>query len=119
MKSAHDIWLYLNLIYGSVSNDDDEATKEEAHECVELDHNLVIVEDCSTSWSSDDDDDRSTTSSLDKMDGDAPSDANDDSTSSTLGDDGSCSGHDYDATTSPPLSHPKISDFGLCIENTK
>ena len=23
MKTAHDIWLYLNLIYGSVSNDDD------------------------------------------------------------------------------------------------
>jgi hypothetical protein len=34
------------------------------------------------------------------MDGDAPSDVNDDSTSSTLGDDGSCSGHDCDATTS-------------------
>jgi hypothetical protein len=42
--------------------------KEETHECVEHGHNLVIVEDCSTSWSSDDDDnDRSTTSSLDKM----------------------------------------------------
>jgi hypothetical protein len=70
MKSTHDIWLYLNLIYGSVSNDDDdEATEKEAHEDVELDHNLVIVEDCSTSWSSDDDD-RSTTTSLDKVDGD-------------------------------------------------
>jgi len=80
MKTTHDIWLYLNLIYGRVSDDDDEP-KEEAHECVEHDHNLVIVADCSTSWSSDDDDDdRSTTSSLDKMDGDAPSDANDDST---------------------------------------
>jgi hypothetical protein len=30
--------------------------KEEVHECVEHDHNLVIMEDCSTSWSSDDDD---------------------------------------------------------------
>jgi hypothetical protein len=75
------------------------------HECDEHDHNLVIVEDCSTSWSSDDDD-RSTTSSLDKMDGDAPSNANDDPTSSTLGDDddGSCLGHNYDATTSSPSS---------------
>ena len=45
----------------------------EAHECVEHDHNLVIVEDCSTSWSSDDDDDRSTISSLDKVDDDATS----------------------------------------------
>jgi len=59
----------------------------------------VIVEDCSTSWSSDDDE-RSTTSSLDKMDGDAPSDANDDYVTSTLGDDyddGSCldDGHCY------------------------
>ena len=71
IKTAHDIWLYLNLIYGTVSNnDDDEAPKEEAHECVEHCHNSVIVEDCSTSWSSDDDDDRSTTRSLDKMDGD-------------------------------------------------
>ena len=101
MKTAHDIWLYLNLIYRRVSDDDVEP-KEEVHECVEHDHNLVIVEDCSTSWSSDDDDDdRSTTSSLDKMDDDTPSEANDDFISSTLGDDGSCSSHDCDATTSP------------------
>jgi hypothetical protein len=61
------------------------------------------MEDCSTSWSSDEDDDVSTTSSLDKVDGDVSSDANDDSTSNTLGDiddDGSYLGHDYDATTS-------------------
>ena len=66
MKTVHDIWLYLNLIYGRVSDDDDDddEPKEEAHECVKHDHNLVIVEDCSISWSSDDDDDRSTTSSL-------------------------------------------------------
>jgi hypothetical protein len=84
MKTTHDIWLYLNLIYGRVSNDDDDKPKE-AHECVEHDHNLVIVEDCSTSWSSDDDDDdRSTMSSLDKIDGSSSSDANDDSISSTL-----------------------------------
>ena len=66
--------------------------------------NSVIVEDCSTSWSSDNDDDRSTTSSLDKID-DATSVAHEDSTSSTLGDDlddvGSCSSHGCDATTSP------------------
>ena len=53
-----------------------EDPKEEVHECVELDHNLVIVEDCSTSWSSDDDGD-TTTRSLDKVDDDATSDAND------------------------------------------
>ena len=71
------------------------------NECVEHNHNLVIVEDCSTSWSSDDDDDRSTTSSLDKVDDDATSVASDDATPCTLdGDDGSCSSHD-DATTSP------------------
>ena len=35
--------------------------KKEAHECVKHDHNLVIVKDCSTSWSSEDDDDQSTT----------------------------------------------------------
>ena len=60
----------------------------------------MIVEDCSTSWSSDDDD-QSTTSLLDKID-DASSDALDDPTPCTLdGNDGSCSGHDCDATTSP------------------
>ena len=101
MKTAHDIWLYLNLIYGSVSNDDDDEPKE-AHECVEHDHNLVIVEDCSTSWSSDDDD-LSTTRSLDKIDDDASSDAHDDTTSCTLDgdDDGSYFDDDCDATTSP------------------
>ena len=102
MKTAHDIWLYLNLIYGSVSNDDDDEPNKEAHECVEHDQNLVIVEDCSTSWSSDDDD-LSTTRSLDKIDDDASSDAHDDTTSCTLDgdDDGSCFDDDCDATTSP------------------
>jgi len=110
MESAHEIWIYLNEKYGMVSNDDDDddEPKEKAHECVEHDHNLVIVEDCSSSWSSDDDDDVSTTSSLDKIDDDATSDAHDDSTSSTLGGDlddvGSCSSHDHDATTSSPSS---------------
>ena len=54
-----------------------------------------------------DDDDRSTTSSLDKID-DATSVAHEDSTSSTLDgdldDEGSCSSHDDDATTSSPTT---------------
>ena len=75
------------------------------HECVEHDHNLVIVEDCSTLWSSDDND-RSTTSSLDKIDDDASSDANDDATPCTLDgdDDGSCS-DDIATTSSSTTSH--------------
>ena len=38
MKSAHEIWIYLNKKYGAVSDDDNEP-KEEAHECGENDHN--------------------------------------------------------------------------------
>jgi hypothetical protein len=77
MKAAHEIWNYLNEKYGTVSvDDDDDEPKKEAHEGVEHSHNSVIVEDCSTSWSSDDDDDH-TTRSLDKIDDDATSDAND------------------------------------------
>jgi hypothetical protein len=68
LKSAHEVWIYLNEKYGAVSNDDDDEPKEEAHEDVEYDHNLVIVEDCSTSWSSDGDNDDATTRSLDKLD---------------------------------------------------
>ena len=85
MKTAHEIWSYLNEKYGTVSGDDDE--HKEAHEDVEYIHNSVIVEDCSTSCSSDDDDDQ-TTRSLDKIDDDATSDANDDATPCTL--DGDC-----------------------------
>ena len=107
MKTAHEIWSYLNKKYGTVSSDDDDddEPKEEAHECVEHDHDLVIMEDCSTSWSRDDDDDH-TTRSLDKIDDDATSDANDDATPCTLDgdDDGSCSGYKSDATTSSPPS---------------
>ena len=100
MKTAHEIWSYLNEKYGTVFDDDDQP-KKEAHEDVEHSHNSVIVEDCSTSWSSDDDDDH-TTRSLDKIDDDATSDANDDATPCTLDgdDDGLCLGHDCDATTS-------------------
>ena len=101
MKTAHEIWSYLNEKYGTVSDDDDEP-KEEAHECVEHNHNLVIVEDCSTSLLSENDDDQSTTSSLDKVNDDATSVASEDATPCTLdGNDGSCSSHDDDATTSP------------------
>ena len=104
MKIAHDIWLYLNLIYGRVSDDDDDEPKEEGHECVDHDHKSVIVEDCSTSWSSDDDDDRFTTSSLDMVDDDATSDANDDAILCTLVD-GSCSGYESGASTISPSPH--------------
>jgi hypothetical protein len=110
----------------SVSTWDDgkfkkEEPKEEAHECVEHDHDLVIVEDCSTSWSSDDDDDH-TTRSLDKVDDDAISVAHEDSTSSTLGGDlddvGSCSNHNYDATTSPSTtSHCFMSQGDTKVSN--
>jgi hypothetical protein len=77
-RSAHDMWMALKYLYGDFSIWDDGKFKEDdhmemVHEDVEHDHNLVIVEDCSTSWSSDDDE-RSTTSSLDKVDDDASSD---------------------------------------------
>ena len=114
LESAHDMWMALQAFYGDSSTSDDGKFKKEddhkveAHECVEHNHNLVIVEDCSTSWSSDNDADRSTTSSLDKVDDDATSVAHEDSTSSTLGgdldDDDSCSGHDCDAATSSSTS---------------
>ena len=90
LESAYDMWMALQAFYGDSSTSDDGKFKKEddhkveAHECVEHNRNLVIVEDCSTSWSSDDDD-WSTASLLDKIDDDAISDAHDDSTSSTLG----------------------------------
>ena len=95
--TAHELWESIKHTFGDSSTSDDgkfkkdDEPKEEAHEDVEHSHNSVIVEDCSTSWSSDDDDDDQTTRSLDKIDDDATSDANDYSISSTL-DDGSCSG---------------------------
>ena len=63
LESAHDMWMALQAFYGDSSTSDDGKFKKEddhkveAHECVEHNHNLVIMEDCSTSWSSDDDDD--------------------------------------------------------------
>ena len=52
IKTAHKIWSYLNEKNGAASDDDNEL-KEEVHEDVEHIHNMVVVEDCSTSWSSD------------------------------------------------------------------
>jgi hypothetical protein len=61
------------------------------------------VEDCSTSWSSDDDD--HTTRSLDKIDNDATSDANDDATPCALVDDND-DGYKSDVSTnSSTTSH--------------
>ncbi|OQU86915.1 hypothetical protein SORBI_3003G173332 [Sorghum bicolor] len=56
MKSAHEIWSYLNEKYGPTTKEDD-VPKVDAQEDVEHDHNMVVVEDCSTSWSSEDEDD--------------------------------------------------------------
>ncbi|OQU76202.1 hypothetical protein SORBI_3010G109901 [Sorghum bicolor] len=69
MKSAHEIWVFLNDKYGAISKGDD-VPKVDANEDVEHDHNMVVVEDCSTSCSSEEDDDHSTRS-LDKDDDDA------------------------------------------------
>ena len=106
--TACEMWESIKHTFGDSSTWDDGKFKKKkpkrVHECVEYDHNLVIVEDCSTSWSSDVDDGRSTISSLNKVDDDATSVAQEDSTSSILGGDlddvGSCSSHDCDATTS-------------------
>jgi hypothetical protein len=60
--TAHELWESIKHTFGDSSIWDDgklkkeDEPKAEAHECVEHDHNLVIVEDCSTLWSSDDDD---------------------------------------------------------------
>ncbi|KAG0520548.1 hypothetical protein BDA96_08G083800 [Sorghum bicolor] len=56
MKSAHEIWSYLNEKYGAITKEDD-VPKVDAREDVEHDHNMVVVEDYSTSWSSEDEDD--------------------------------------------------------------
>jgi hypothetical protein len=85
-----------------VSDDKDGEPKEEAYEDVKHDHNLVFVEDCSSSWSSDEDiDERSTTSSLDKINGSISSDANHCYIPRTI-DNCDCSCSDDYATTSSP-----------------
>ncbi|OQU89501.1 hypothetical protein SORBI_3002G203401 [Sorghum bicolor] len=115
--TAYEMWESIKHTFGDSSTWDDgkfkkEEPKVEAHEDVEHDHNLAIVEDCPTSWSSDDD--VSTTSSLDKIENDATSDVNDDTTSCTLdGEDyGSCSSHDCDATTSPSTTPHSLMSQG-------
>jgi len=97
MKSAHEIWVFLNEKYGVISKED-VVPNVEVNEDVEHDHNMVVVEDCSTSWSSEEDDDDHSTRSLDKDDDDATSDANDDATSCTLDDEDD--GYKSDASTS-------------------
>lgn len=93
-KSAHDVWMALQDLYGDSSTfDDGKFKKEEDHkeemevDGVELLDDLVVTEDCSASTSSSSDGDgRSTTSSLELMD-----------------DDCSCSS-DNDATTNSPTT---------------
>lgn len=102
MKSAHEIWVFLNEKYGVISKED-VVPNVEAHEDVEHDHNTMVVEDCSTSWSSDGDDD-ATTRSIDKDDDDATSVANDDATSCTLDDEDY--GYESDASTSSSTTSP-------------
>ena len=117
MKTAHDIWLYLNLIFWMVFDDDDDEPKKEAHECVEHNHNSVIVEDCSTSWSSDDDYDDHTIRSLDKIDDDATSDANNDATPCTLVVDDD-DGYESDvSTSSSTTSHCFMSQGDTKVSN--
>ena len=122
--TAHELWESIKHTFGDSFTQDDgkfkevEPKDEVAHECVEHDHNLVIVEDCSTSQSSDNDDD-ATTKSLDKIDGDTSSDVHDDPTPCTLdGDVVSCSSHDCDATTSSPTtSHCFMSQGDTKVSN--
>jgi hypothetical protein len=76
----------------------------------------VVVEDCSTSWSSDDKDDH-TTRSLDKKNDNATSDASNDSTSCTL--DGEDDGYESDASTSSSTSshsNTKIHVGGFVVD---
>jgi hypothetical protein len=123
--TAHKLWESIKHTFSDSTWDDgkfkEDEPKVEACECVEHDHNLVIVEDCSTSWSSGgDDDDDHTTTSLDKIDDDATSDANDDATPCTLDgdDDGSCSGYESDvSTSSSTTSHCFMSQGDTKVSN--
>ncbi|OQU75632.1 hypothetical protein SORBI_3K044416 [Sorghum bicolor] len=60
--TAYEMWESIKHTFGDSSTWDDgkfkkEEPKVEIHEDVEHDHNKVVVEDCSTSWSSEDEDD--------------------------------------------------------------
>ena len=117
MKIAHEIWSYLNEKYGAASDDhDDYKANEEVHEDDDHIHNMVVVENCSTSWSTDDDD-QSATSLLDKINGDDASVANDDFTPSTLDDQvGSCMG-DISTSRSYPSPHCFMSQGNTKVSN--
>ncbi|KAG0517192.1 hypothetical protein BDA96_09G067200 [Sorghum bicolor] len=59
--TAYEMWESIKHTFGDSSTWDDgkfkkEEPKVEIHEDVEHDHNKVVVEDCSTSWSSEDED---------------------------------------------------------------
>ena len=102
-------WESIKETFGDSSTWDDgkfkkeDEPKKEAHECVEHDHDLVIVKYCSTSWSSDDYDDDSTTRSLDKIAGD---------------DDGSCLVYESDvSSSSPTTSHCFMSQGDTKVSN--
>ncbi|OQU91946.1 hypothetical protein SORBI_3001G262601 [Sorghum bicolor] len=61
-RIAYEMWESIKHTFGDSSTWDDgkfkkEEPKVEIHEDVEHDHNKVVVEDCSTSWSSEDEDD--------------------------------------------------------------
>ncbi|OQU91936.1 hypothetical protein SORBI_3001G261589 [Sorghum bicolor] len=106
--TAYEMWESIKHTFGDFSTWDDgkfkrEEPKVEIHEVVEHDDNMVVVEDCSTSWSSDRDDD-ATIRSLDKDDDDATSDATDDATPCTL--DGEDDGYESDASTSSSTTSP-------------
>ncbi|KAG0537918.1 hypothetical protein BDA96_03G189900 [Sorghum bicolor] len=106
--TAYEMWESIKHTFGDSSTWDDgkfkkEEPKVEIHEVVEHDHNMVVVEVCSTTWSSDGDND-ATTRSHDKDDDDATSDANDDATSCTLDDEDD--GYESDASTSSSTTSP-------------
>jgi hypothetical protein len=105
-KNAHEIWIYLNEKYGMVSDDKDGEPKEGVHEDVKHDHNLVIVKDCFSSWSSDEDiDERSTTSLLDKIDGSISSNENHCYIPRTIDNCGCSCSDDYVTTSSATPLH--------------
>jgi hypothetical protein len=75
----------------------------------------VVVEDCSTSWSNDD---GSTISSLDKVDDDVSSNANDDANLCTLNGDRSCP-DDIATISSSTTSHCFMSQGDTEVQNAK
>ncbi|KAG0550001.1 hypothetical protein BDA96_01G302400 [Sorghum bicolor] len=58
-KCLHLDYQATNIFYSSMKDNifEDDVPKVDAREDVEHDHNKVVVEDCSTSWSSEDEDD--------------------------------------------------------------